>query len=150
MAHDHHHDSDPPASEEKPKEKPNKLKDAAALIAAVTALVAAFGAYMKPQDTKATKNSYETLAGGLKQLQDESRRNHDDISALRGFVEGYVRADSPGLPGPRVPMVAPMPMPSAEPVSSEPAASSRAIHLPPQHAKPVPWKAPPFAEIEKK
>jgi hypothetical protein len=76
----------------------SRLKSLGTLIAAVAALVTAVGAYFKPQDHTVNKASYEELSKVIKELSDESDKNHDDIVALRGYVEGAVTRNSGPLP----------------------------------------------------
>jgi len=76
----------------------SRLKYLGTLVAAVAALVTALGAYFKPQDHSVNKASYEELSKVIKDLSDESDKNHDDIVALRGYVEGAVTRNSGPLP----------------------------------------------------
>jgi hypothetical protein len=76
----------------------SRLKYLGTLVAAVAALVTAVGAYLKPQDHSVNKASYEELSKVIKELSDESEKNHDDIVALRGYVEGAVSRNSGPLP----------------------------------------------------
>jgi hypothetical protein len=69
----------------------SRIKSVATLVAAITALITALGAYMKPQDNSVNKESYETLSGIIVQLSEQNQKNHDDITALRGYVEALAR-----------------------------------------------------------
>jgi len=60
-------------------------------ITAAAALLASVGALAKPQDHSVTKSAYDTLSVGIKQVADEQRRDHDDVVALRGYLEGLTR-----------------------------------------------------------
>jgi hypothetical protein len=73
-------------------EKANAMKG---VLLAVSALAASVASFFKPQDTTATKNSYEHTAKQIETLSAVSVQNHDDIIALRSFLEGYVRAQKP-------------------------------------------------------
>ena len=73
----------------------SRLKSLGTLVAAVAALVTATGAYFKPQDHSVNKASYEELSKVIKDLSDESDKNHDDIVALRGYLEGVSRNSGP-------------------------------------------------------
>lgn len=69
------------------------LKNLPALIAAIAALVTSVAALRKPPDTTAAKASYEELSKLVSKLEDSSDQNHQDIIALRNFLEGYLRAN---------------------------------------------------------
>jgi len=60
-------------------------------ITATAALLASVGALAKPQDHSVTKTAYDTLSSGIKEISDEQRRDHDDVVALRGYLEGLTR-----------------------------------------------------------
>lgn len=73
------------------------IKEYVALITALTALVAGVAAVVKPQDESGTKASYETLSKALQEATEASAQNHDDIVALRSYIEG-VMAHQKGAP----------------------------------------------------
>jgi len=60
-------------------------------ITATAALLASVGALAKPQDHSVTKTAYDTLSSGIKEISDEQKRDHDDVVALRGYLEGLTR-----------------------------------------------------------
>jgi len=76
----------------------SRLKYLGTLVAALAALVTALGAYFKPQDHSVNKASYEELSKVIKDLSDESDRNHDDIVALRGYLEGQLARNAAPMP----------------------------------------------------
>jgi hypothetical protein len=86
-------DSDPPKDVHA-----SRLKSLGTLIASVAALVTATGAYFKPQDHSVNKATYEELTKSIKELSDVSEKNHDDIVALRGYVEGQASKNSGPFP----------------------------------------------------
>lgn len=71
------------------------VKEWVTLVTALTALVAAIGAAFKPQDQTSTKMSYETLAKAVQEASAATARNHDDLVALRSYLEGYMEAQQP-------------------------------------------------------
>lgn len=76
----------------------SRLKSLGTLIAALAALVTATGAYFKPQDHSVSKVTYEELTKSIKELSDEGDKNHDDIVALRGYIEGTLAKRSEAIP----------------------------------------------------
>ena len=81
-----------------------RTKSLATLIAAITAMVIACGSLVKPQDHSVAKKSYEELTKAVEDLDKAEDKNHDDIVALRAFLEGYLKAqeDAPTFPPPPV------------------------------------------------
>lgn len=77
------------------EEKTSHLKNMTALIIAITALVAACSSFFKPRDDRATETSYETVNKSLKDLSDENQRQHDDLVALRAYIDGVVHGSVP-------------------------------------------------------
>jgi hypothetical protein len=77
------------------EEKTSHLKNMTALIIAVTALIAACSSFFKPRDDRATEASYETIGQSLKDLSDENERQHDDLVALRAYIDGVVHGAMP-------------------------------------------------------
>lgn len=65
-----------------------RLKAIGQIVASVTALVVAVSALFKPRDDRATQEGYETLAAMVRQVSDDARRNHDDLVALKAYVDG--------------------------------------------------------------
>jgi hypothetical protein len=76
----------------------SRIKSVGTLVAAIAALIAALGAWFKPQDQSINKATYEELSKVLKELADAQDKNHDDIVALRGYVEGTVAKNSGPIP----------------------------------------------------
>jgi len=95
--------SDPPI----PKDSPRFIKHLMAWanaskgpIAAVAALITAMGAFFKPQDHSVTKTAYDTLSASITQIAEGQKRDHDDVVALRGYLDGLTRAGVPQSPAP--------------------------------------------------
>lgn len=64
-----------------------KLKSLANVIATVAALVVGIGGFFKPQDQSVTKAAYQELSTAVKKLSEDNAKNHDDIVALRAYLE---------------------------------------------------------------
>lgn len=132
-------ESDPPKDA-----KAARLKYLGTLVAATAALVTAFGAYFKPQDHSVNKASYEELTKVLKEVSDQAEKNHDDIVALRGYVEGTLASK-------------PAPIPVLEQdAGAAPRDAGQAVAYvqipskpppPPVHSSPKPPAPPPFDTI---
>lgn len=63
----------------------SSVKTAAAFIAVITAVAS----WLKPQDNTATKASYDVLSKEVKILSDQSVKNHDDLVAIKSYVDGF-------------------------------------------------------------
>ena len=74
-------------------ERANAMKG---VILAVSALAASAASFFKPPDVSAAKNSFEHTSKQIETISAVSIQNHDDIVALRAFLEGYVRAQKSG------------------------------------------------------
>jgi hypothetical protein len=90
--------SEPPSSSGRPKSKAkifiDRMNAMKGVILAISALVASIASFFKPTDTTATKNSYEYLSKQVEQLSKTDVQNHDDVMALRSYLEGYIKAQS--------------------------------------------------------
>ena len=64
---------------------PSFVRTAAAFIAVATAI----GSWLKPQDNTATKASYDTLSQEVKTLSDQTVKNHDDMIAIKSYLDGF-------------------------------------------------------------
>jgi hypothetical protein len=64
---------------------------ATALITSVPALVTSIAAFRRPADTAPAKAVYEQLAKDVRELSDQNRRNHEDLVAMRNYLDGYLR-----------------------------------------------------------
>lgn len=140
-------DSTPPAS----TEKPSLLKGWAALIASIAALVTAIGALMKPPEEPAAKASYETLSKAVEDNSKQAAQNHDDIVALRNYLEGYVKGSVPAV----APSAAPSASSSAAVAQATPTGPSTKSLRPPAPLpsvgpRPPVWAAPDFSQVQKK
>jgi hypothetical protein len=74
--------------------KTARLKSIATIVASLAALVTALGAYFKPTDHSVTKSSYEELTSVLKGISDQVDKDHEDLTELRGYVEGVIAGKS--------------------------------------------------------
>jgi hypothetical protein len=117
--------SAPPS--QRPSQSPRQhkvelLKQWANIIATTAALLTGVAAVMKPNDP-VNKASYEELKSALEQSQRNEVQNHEDIMALRNYLDGYFK-------GSGVPVVLPSvsPLPSAAPSASAAASAPRPPH----------------------
>ena len=67
------------------------LKNLAALVVAVAGLATSVGALVHRPPEDAAKASYEELVSVIVENQAAQRRDHDDLVALREFVDQYAR-----------------------------------------------------------
>lgn len=161
-------ESDLPHSS-KNNEKPSILKGWAAIIASVAALVTAIGAFLKPPQEPAAKAAYETLSSAVKSNSEEIAKNHDDILALRNYMEGFAKgvrvspATSssitiyPSPDGSTIHISAktnPSTKPSATPSTSTIASEFPAPRMPPLSPpsigpRPLVWSPPDFNKMRK-
>jgi hypothetical protein len=81
--------SDPPSS--KTKNFVARLNAYRNLILAVAALSTAVGSWFRPTDTTATKNSFGWTSKKIEELSSNEVKMHEDITALGGYLEGYVK-----------------------------------------------------------
>jgi len=139
-------DSNPPESTA-PEHKPSILKGWAAIITSIAALVAALGAILRPPQEPAAKAAYETVASAVKANSEAIAKNHDDIQALRNYMEGYTKGAVPSAP----PSAPPSPVSSSSPfthirVGAEPVRPAP----PPLGSRPSVWNPPDFSQMKKK
>jgi hypothetical protein len=66
-----------------------KIGDSAKTIAAIVAVITSVASWFKPQDNTATKASYDTLSQEVKQIADQSVKNHDDLVATKAYLDGF-------------------------------------------------------------
>lgn len=82
------------------------IKSWANAIATVAALVAGTAAVTKPEDP-APKVSYDELRKAVEKNSEDNLRNHEDVAAMRAFLDGYTRAQQappvPSASAPRAP-----------------------------------------------
>ncbi len=137
------------------------LKGWAAIIASIAALVTAVGAILKPTDTSATKATYETLSKAVKDNSEAAARNHDDLVALRAYMEGMRQSQI--VPPPTTGTgVAPPPMVDATGLKTMKKPPLLGAYPPPPpvlsappppptiHKRPDVWAPPEFGEVTKK
>jgi hypothetical protein len=80
------------AVEEIEKGKPtSKLHSLTALLMAGAAFVTSVGASLKSCDHSVTENAYSTLTTGIQKVTDAEQQNHQDIVALRAYLDGLSR-----------------------------------------------------------
>jgi len=84
--------SDPPPS--KSKHFIDRLNAYRNIILATAALATAIGSWLKPTDTSATKQSFDWTTQKVQELSKNDVQMHDDIVALRAYLEG-MRATQP-------------------------------------------------------
>ena len=117
-----------------PKRRKKDLSGYAALIVAVTGLVTVF-VHKPPEET--ARAGYVELSAIVLQMQQEAQESHDEVVALRGYVEGYVRQHEV-LETP-VPTGSPAPSPQgAHPPTPPPAPKAVRVAAPPSAALPPP------------
>jgi hypothetical protein len=114
----------------------NQLRGWAAVILALAALAKSF--VHQPED--AAKTSYLSIVPVVVQMQEDSRKNHDDLVALRGYVEAYTHEHETVI-APVTPPSAPAVLPTLPIPRSASSAVVRA--LAPPSASPPPPIAPP-------
>lgn len=83
------------------------LSTARAFLLAATGFLVALGAWFKPQDQVPIQATYQTLKTQVEANNKATEDLHDDITALRGYVDGF-----------RTAMVLPSAAPSSAPVSA--------------------------------
>lgn len=134
------------------------LKHLAALTAATAALVTSVAALIHRPPEDDAKTAYDTLSKELEKVSADTVRNHDDLVALHGFLEGYTRKDvtlvdagSPLAAGPQIPApTAKLQASSAKPAlpTSAPTSKPAFFALPPASPPPSTYKAPTFAAVK--
>ncbi len=150
----------------------HKIRSLAALVLAATSLLATLGTFIKTCDHSVTENAYETLSQGIQKAQDDQRQNHEDIVAIRSYLEGLSRA--PLLPsiGDAGVVVLPVPstsasaIPTLRPLVRPLPTTTAAVALPndgglvtfaiqspelptppPVHSAPPAWQAKPWNDV---
>jgi hypothetical protein len=89
-----------------------KIKQWTNVIATGAALIMAVAAAIKPNDP-VNKAGYQELKSAIEQSQKNEIQNHDDIVALRNYLDGYFK-------GTGTPLVLPPTSSSAPPPSAHP------------------------------
>lgn len=128
-----------------------RMRASATLLTALTGLVIAVGAAVKPRDDSATRESYDTLAKAVQEISRENETQHDDLVALKAYLDGFVRASSSsGSAG----SLGLSKGDAGVPTTPSAAASASAALLPPSSPKlaekPKPVNPPPFREVREK
>ena len=114
--------SDPPHS--KAKLFVEKLNVYRNIILAVATLATAVGSWLKPTDTTATERSFDWTTKKVEELSKNDVQMHDDIVAIRGYLEGMKAAQQPVVYAPAA--VAP----AVAPAVTAPAVAAPAVAAP--------------------
>jgi len=149
--------------------KKGSMRSLTTLIVAITGVIGAVTALVRPADQSVTKASYQTLAEGIAEvdnrctsqivrIQYECNAQNESLRAyVDGFTRGQVPPPEPASVFPKPPRVVPtaLPTPGAPAPSPPPASPSPSPPAAPQatSAAPVPtgtWKAPGFDAVEKR
>ena|SRR5271154_4582931 len=70
----------------------DKYKNTAAIIIAITGLITAVSAFVhKPEETGA-RAGYLELTKAILDTQDLTKKNQDDLLALHGYLDGYIKS----------------------------------------------------------
>lgn len=148
----------------------HKLRSLAALILSCASLIATLGTFIKTCDHSVTQNAYNELSTNITQLSNDAKQNHDDLVALRGYLDGLAHAPliTTGAPVPTAsasavapPAVIPALRPLVRPAPSASAASyvaplppnvaalvvSDTVPVPTIHPAPPPAAPRPFADV---
>ncbi len=99
------------------------------VVLAVAALATAVGSWFRPTDTTATKQSFDWTTAQVELLSKNDVQMHDDIVAIRAYLEGMKAAAS----APVVQPVQPVPAPQRR-LSQRTRASARGIGAMPPEA----------------
>lgn len=100
-----------------------RLKTWTNIVVTTAALVIAVSGVIKPQPPQPApdpvrQSSYDELKAAIERVEKDTGRNHDDVAAIRAFLEGYLRArqQEPGKAGgkpaeavPSLPSIGPRP-----------------------------------------
>jgi hypothetical protein len=69
-----------------------QLKHIAAIATAVGAVVASVVALLREHPEPKAEKSYDVLAEKVVELQEASRKHHEDVVAMRSYLEGYLKS----------------------------------------------------------
>jgi hypothetical protein len=115
-----------------------RLKGWAAIILAVGGLCTAVGAVVRKPPEEAARAGYVELTKAILDSQENERKNHEDVAALRLYLDGYVRSHETLV----VPLVeAGVGVPSTAGVSTV-RAYAAASAAPPPTVRPLPATKP--------
>ena len=121
-----------------------KLRSWVNIVATLMALGAGTAAFAKPTDTSVTQASYEELKKAIEANARDNKQNHEDILALRNFLDGYLK----GTPPPVGTMTSSSSAPST-PATGVPTVPKAIPHLPSIHSAPAPLNLPTFDKVKK-
>ncbi len=140
-------------SEERTGGFDHQIRSLAALVTSLAALVASAGAFAKSCDHSVTENSYNALSHGIQEVTAAEQRNHDDLMALHGYVDGL--AHGGGLPSPARTGAETGGGNAGAAAGASPLGSTnhpRTVPMPPVpsvHPRSLEWQPPPFDEVVK-
>jgi hypothetical protein len=149
------------------------LSTARAFLLAATGFAVAIGAWLKPQDQVPIQATYNALKAQVEANSKATQDTHDDIMALRGYVEGknsaaallptvpsavpssaplalrpIRRVDVPSGPGPVVALTNPPVKPQPKIVGQQnQALMPLEVALPPVSSRPKSSALPPYAQV---
>lgn len=161
--------SESPAADER-RHRIEKLKHAGSVATALAAIVAAVFSYLETRETsrrqsQVSRESYETLAQMVKELSAQNKKQHDDLTSMKGYVDGVIASvrgkaqdqeavasngSGNGSPGPASPASGTSKKPK------RPAGAAAPVPLPPPPPSPALAKGPdaveppPFQQVQQK
>jgi hypothetical protein len=109
------------------------MKQSASLMTHIVALLAAFAAFAKTCDHSITKNAYEALSLNITKLSDQTQKNHDDLVALHGYLDGMAHQ----------PLIAPLGSASPAPLPTTATTAASPVVSPSKSPSPTPTPAAP-------
>lgn len=133
------------------KVRSDNLKHAATALTAAAAIVTAVTSFLKLKEEgrrqdQLTKDSYSTLSESVKELSDQSKKQHDDMVALRAYVQGMNDSSRKSMS-----QMAAMVNSAASAAASSPAAPRpQGVRRPPEVRPPEVRPDPPLPEIAPK
>lgn len=127
--------------EEDPQaEKRKRTRAITALIGALATFLLALTSYIRSHAEPSAKAGQETMTAALADISKATAQNHDDIMALRNFLDGYVKASSSAAAAPPT-LVSVTPSASARPPGTPPRPTPTAVVV--AQPQPPPSTAPP-------
>lgn len=73
----------------------DRLKSGAVFLASGAGLLASLGALLKTCDHSVTESAYNTLSESIVKLSDQEQKTQQDVSSIRGYLDGLSRAPLP-------------------------------------------------------
>jgi hypothetical protein len=124
-----------------------RLKAWTNFIATAAALLVAAAAILKPQDHSTARASYDELKKAVDENSQNDRRNHEDLVALRNYMDGYLKGAGAAT---SLPSSMPVPSTSGSARAIPPAPVATMPPLPVLHPEPKPHNLPDFDAVMKK